>query len=57
MAWRVLSFVDGSGFARIFVHDVDRNALRSFVRPVCAVLLTAGPDEVRAPGPYQTVEL
>jgi hypothetical protein len=27
--------------------------VRSCVRPVCAVLVTAGPDEVRGPGPNQ----
>jgi len=53
----VVSFVDGSGFARSFLSDVDRSRLRSFVRPVCAVPLTAGPDEVRVPGPNQTIEL
>ena len=31
--------------------DADRCGLRSCVRPVDAVLMTAGPDEVRVPGP------
>ena len=53
----VLSFVDGSGFARVFSSDFDRSRLRSFVRPVCAARLTAGPDEVRLPGPNQTIGL
>jgi hypothetical protein len=52
-----LSFVDGSCFARVFLSDVDQSRLRSFVRPLCAVHLTAGLDEVRMPGPYQTGEL
>ncbi len=55
-AW-VLAFVDGSGFARVFLSDLDRSRLRSFVRPVCAVHVTAGPDEVRVQGPNQTNEL
>ena len=41
----VVSFVDGSGFARVFFGDLDRSRLRSFVRPLFAVLLTAGLDE------------
>lgn len=53
----VLSFVDGSCFARVFLSDMDRSRLRSFVRPLCAVHLTAGPDEVRMPVPNQTIEL
>jgi hypothetical protein len=53
----VLSFVDGSSFARVFLSNLDRSRLRSFVRPLCAVYLTAGPDEVRVPGPNQTIEL
>lgn len=31
----------------------DRRRLRSFVRPVCAGVAPAGPDEVRVPGPDQ----
>lgn len=46
----VLSFVDGSVFARDFLSVGDRRRLLSFVRPVGAVLMTAGPDEVRVPG-------
>ncbi|MEQ9422082.1 MAG: hypothetical protein RIF37_14560, partial [Rhodospirillaceae bacterium] len=46
-----VSFVDGSFFARVFLRDVDQSRLRSFVRPLCAVHLTAGLDEVRMPGP------
>ena len=53
----MLSFVDGSVFARVFLTDGDRCRLRSFVRPVGAVLVTAGLDEVRVPGPNQTIEL
>ena len=53
----VVSFVDGSVFARVFLSVGDRCRLRSFVRPVDAVLVTAGPDEVRVPGPNQTNEL
>lgn len=41
----VVSFVDGSFFARIFLTDDDRCRGRSFVRPVCAAHVTAGPDE------------
>jgi hypothetical protein len=52
--YRMQSFVDGSVFARVFLTDVDRCGLRSFVRPVGAVLVTAGLDEVRVPGPNQT---
>ena len=52
-----LSFVDHPGFARDFVRYSNRRRLRSFVRPSCAVLLTAGPDDVRVPGPNQTDEL
>jgi len=37
--------------------DVDRCGKRSCVRPVCAVQMTAGPDEVRLPGPVQSNEL
>ena len=37
--------------------NVDRRRLRSCVRPVYAVRLTAGPDEVRLPGPNQNNEL
>ena len=50
----VLSFVDGSDFARVFLTCADRCKLQSFVRPVGAVHLTAGLDEVRVPGPNQT---
>ena len=39
---RVLSFVDGSFFARDFLSDAYRSRLQSCVRPVYAVL-TAGP--------------
>ena len=53
----VMSFVDGSGFARVLVSNLDRSRVRSFVRPVCAVRLTACPDEVCMPGPNQTIEL
>ena len=56
----VLAFVDGSVFARGFLTDGDRCRLRSFVRPVGAVHVTAGPDEVRefrVPGPNQGNEL
>ena len=53
----VLSFVDGSDFARVFLTEGDRCRLRSFVRPVDAVLVTAGLDEVRGPGPDQINEL
>jgi hypothetical protein len=53
----VLAFVDGSGFARGNLSAFDRSRLRSFVRPVLAVRVTAVPDEVRMPGPNQTKEL
>jgi hypothetical protein len=53
----VVSFVDGSCFARVFLSDFDRSRLRSFVRPLYAVRLTAGLDEVRVPGSFQTGEL
>jgi hypothetical protein len=53
----VLSFVDGSVLARDFLSVSDRCSLRSCVRPVGAVLVTAGLDEVRVPGPNQTNEL
>ncbi len=46
--------MDGSVFARDFLSVGDRGRLRSFVRPIGAVLMTAGPDEVRVPGPNQT---
>lgn len=42
-----LPFVYGSIFARNFLTDVIRCKLLSFVRPLCAVHLTAGLDEVR----------
>ena len=48
---RVLSCVDGSVYARFFSTDVDRYGERSCVRPVGAVYITAGLDEVRVPGP------
>jgi hypothetical protein len=54
---KVLSFVDGSFFARDFLSDVYRSRLRSFVRPVDAVHVTAGLDEVRMPGPDQKIGL
>jgi hypothetical protein len=41
----------------IFLTDVDRCGERSCVRPVGAVQLTAGLDEVRVQGPIQTNEL
>ena len=47
----VLSCVDGSVYARFFSTDVDRYGERSCVRPFGAVYITAGLDEVRAPGP------
>jgi hypothetical protein len=53
----VLSFVDGSFFARDFLSDVYRSRLRSFFRPVDAVHVTAGLDEVRMPGPDQKIGL
>ena len=53
----VVSFVDGSVFARVFWSVGDRCRLRSFVRPVDAVLVTAGLDEVRVPGPTRTSAL
>ena len=37
--------------------NVDRRRLRSCVRTVYAVHLTASPDEVRLPGPNQNNEL
>lgn len=52
-----LSFVDVSCFAREFLGNVDDRRQRSFVRPLFAVHLTAGLDEVRMPGPDQTGEL
>ena len=30
---------------------------KSCVRPVCAVLMTAGPDVIRRSGPYQNLAL
>ncbi len=36
-----------------FASGADRGRLRSFVRPSCAVRLTAGLDEVRVPSPDQ----
>ena len=36
---------------KVFSTDVDRYEGRSFVRPVGAVYITAGLDEVRVPGP------
>ena len=42
---------------KVFLTDVDRCGVRSCVRPVDAEHVPAGPDEVRAPGPYQTSEL
>ena len=47
----VLLCVDGSVYARFFSTDVDRYEERSCVRPVGAVYITAGLDEVRVPGP------
>ncbi len=41
----------------LFLTDADLCGLRSCVRPVVAVHMTAGPDEVRVPGPNQTNEL
>ena len=48
---RVLSCVDGFVHARFFSTDVDRYEERSCVRPVGAVYITAGLDEVCVPGP------
>jgi hypothetical protein len=53
----VVSCVDGPFCARVLLSDFDHCGLRSCVRPVGAVHVTAGPDEVRLPGPYQTIEL
>lgn len=53
----VLSFVDGSFFAGVFLTDGNRCRLRSFVRPVGAVHVTAGLEEVHVPGCNQTNEL
>ena len=47
----VLSCVDGSVYARFFSTDVDRYGEPSCVRPVGAVYITAGLDEVCVPGP------
>lgn len=52
-----LACVDGSVYARVDLSAGDRCGVRSCVRPLCAVRLTAGPDEVRMPGPNQTIEL
>jgi len=52
-----LSFVDGSFFARDFLSDLYRSRLRSFVRPVDTVHVTAGLDEVRMPGADQKIGL
>jgi hypothetical protein len=38
---------------KVFLRVQARGRVRSCVRPVCAVLVTAGPDEVRGPGPNQ----
>ncbi len=38
----------------LILTDADLCGLRSCVRPVVAVHMTAGPDEVRVPGPNQT---
>lgn len=48
--------MDGPFDARITLGDFDRCGMRSCARPVCAVLLTAGPGEVREPGPIKTIE-
>lgn len=50
MKQQVLSCVDGSVSARVVLGDFDHCGVRSCVRPVDAVYLTAGPDEVRGPG-------
>ena len=44
----MLSCVDCTFGASVDRGDIDRCGMRSCVRPVCAVRLTADPDEVRA---------
>ena len=53
----MLSCVDGSVYARFFSTDVDRYEERSCVRPVGAVYITAGLDEVRTLVAIQASEL
>ena len=43
--------MDGFVYARFFSTDVDRYGERSCVRPVGAVYIAAGLDEVCVPGP------
>ena len=51
------SCVDGPRSARTLLPLRQDGRVQSCVRPVDAVLMTAGPDEVRGPGPNQVIAL
>src|SRR6516165_68457 len=53
---RVGSCVDGTHGSRDFCFLLAVGC-KSCVRPVCAVLMTAGPDVIRRSGPYQNLAL
>src|SRR6516165_3422504 len=49
------SCVEGTHGSRDFFGFLLAVGCKSCVRPVCAVLMTAGPDVIRRSGPYQTL--
>ena len=51
------SYVDGSRLGRSFDGACEMGRVRSYVRPVGAVLMAAGPDAVRGSDPNQFVAL
>jgi len=51
------SCVDGAHGSRDFFGFLLAVGCKSCVRPVCAVLMTAGPDVIRRSGPYQNLAL
>src|SRR6476469_223566 len=51
------SCVDGAHGSRYFFGFLLAVGCKSCVRPVCSVLMTAGPDVIRRSGPYTTPAL
>ena len=51
------SCVDGAHGSRDFFGFLLAVGCKSCVRPVCAVLMTAGPDVIRRSGPYHSLAL
>jgi hypothetical protein len=54
---RFASCVDGAHGSRDFFGFLLAVGCKSCVRPVCAVLMTAGPDVIRRSGPNQNLAL